>query len=268
MRLVAATILAAPPTAGAAAAVALARAAMERFGETGLATGGSRRIEEMLRALGRAGADAGGRGRGRPVARASWRCSALVAEGLTNRQIAERLVISEHTAIRHVANVFRKLGAGNRATAVRLATQRGPARGRDGHLRGARIARPWDGHGEGPGLAWGHVRDHRWTPQRLRCLPGRPQPLPGPPRGRIPVVPDRARRRSGRRGHEGDHRGPPDRDRGRARDPRRRAPPRARLLLALPARPRRRRPRHARVPRRGLRRGPGGPRPHHRRADP
>ena len=48
-----------------------------------------------------------------------------MAEGLTNREIAERLVISEHTAIRHVANVFRKLGAGNRATAVRLATQEG-----------------------------------------------------------------------------------------------------------------------------------------------
>ena len=49
----------------------------------------------------------------------------LVAGGLTNRQIAERLVISEHTAVRHVANVFRKLGARNRSMAVRAALDRG-----------------------------------------------------------------------------------------------------------------------------------------------
>ena len=30
----------------------------------------------------------------------------LVAEGLTNREIAERLVISQNTAIRHAANIF------------------------------------------------------------------------------------------------------------------------------------------------------------------
>ena len=34
-------------------------------------------------------------------------------------------MISEHTAIRHVANVFRKLGAGNRAAAARIAAERG-----------------------------------------------------------------------------------------------------------------------------------------------
>ena len=49
----------------------------------------------------------------------------LVAEGLTNREIAERLVISQNTAIRHVANIFAKLGAGSRAQAVRLAAERG-----------------------------------------------------------------------------------------------------------------------------------------------
>ena len=34
---------------------------------------------------------------------------ALLAEGLTNRQIAERLVVSEHTVHRHVTNILRKL---------------------------------------------------------------------------------------------------------------------------------------------------------------
>ena len=49
----------------------------------------------------------------------------LVAEGLTNRQIAERLVISEGTAIRHVSNIFGKLGVSNRAAATRAALDNG-----------------------------------------------------------------------------------------------------------------------------------------------
>ena len=48
-----------------------------------------------------------------------------LAERLTNRGIAERLVISESTAIRHVANIYGKLGANNRAAAVRIAGERG-----------------------------------------------------------------------------------------------------------------------------------------------
>jgi non-specific serine/threonine protein kinase len=39
----------------------------------------------------------------------------LVARGLTNRQLAEQLVISERTVDRHVENVLRKLGFGSRA---------------------------------------------------------------------------------------------------------------------------------------------------------
>ena len=50
---------------------------------------------------------------------------ALVAEGLTNRQIAERLVISEGTAIRHVSNIFGKLGVNNRSAATRAALENG-----------------------------------------------------------------------------------------------------------------------------------------------
>ncbi len=49
----------------------------------------------------------------------------LVAEGRTNREIAERLVLSEHTVNRHVANILRKLGLTSRAAAASLAGQYG-----------------------------------------------------------------------------------------------------------------------------------------------
>jgi DNA-binding NarL/FixJ family response regulator len=49
----------------------------------------------------------------------------LVAEGLTNHQIADRLVLSEHTVNRHVANILRKLGLPSRAAAASLAGRYG-----------------------------------------------------------------------------------------------------------------------------------------------
>jgi LuxR family transcriptional regulator, maltose regulon positive regulatory protein len=42
----------------------------------------------------------------------------LLADGLTNRQIADRLVLSEHTVHRHVANILTKLRVRSRAAAV------------------------------------------------------------------------------------------------------------------------------------------------------
>jgi DNA-binding NarL/FixJ family response regulator len=51
----------------------------------------------------------------------------LLAEGLTNRQIAERLVISEHTVHRHVTNVLRKLELPSRAAAAAYAVRAGLA---------------------------------------------------------------------------------------------------------------------------------------------
>ena len=49
----------------------------------------------------------------------------LVAAGLSNRQIAETLSISERTVKFHVTALFNKLGAENRAQAVALAAERG-----------------------------------------------------------------------------------------------------------------------------------------------
>lgn len=49
----------------------------------------------------------------------------LVAAGLSNRQIAQALSISERTVKFHVTTIFNKLGAENRAQAVALAGQRG-----------------------------------------------------------------------------------------------------------------------------------------------
>ena len=43
----------------------------------------------------------------------------LVADGLRNREIAERLGITEHTVKFHLAAVFGKLGATSRTDAVR-----------------------------------------------------------------------------------------------------------------------------------------------------
>jgi ATP/maltotriose-dependent transcriptional regulator MalT len=47
----------------------------------------------------------------------------LVAEGLSDREIASRLVLSEHTVHRHVANILTRFGVPTRAAAVARAKQ-------------------------------------------------------------------------------------------------------------------------------------------------
>jgi two-component system, NarL family, response regulator YdfI len=49
----------------------------------------------------------------------------LLAEGLSNKLIAHRLNISEHTVKTHVASIFAKLGASSRTEAVSQAIRRG-----------------------------------------------------------------------------------------------------------------------------------------------
>ncbi len=50
---------------------------------------------------------------------------ALVVEGLSNPEIAERLVITRSTAKAHVSNILSKLGVSNRAEAISVALQQG-----------------------------------------------------------------------------------------------------------------------------------------------
>ena len=49
----------------------------------------------------------------------------LVAEGLTDPQVAERLYLSPRTVGQHLRSVYRKLGVPSRAAAAREALQRG-----------------------------------------------------------------------------------------------------------------------------------------------
>jgi pimeloyl-ACP methyl ester carboxylesterase/DNA-binding CsgD family transcriptional regulator len=55
---------------------------------------------------------------GSPLSRRETEVLRLVAEGLSNREIAASLVLSEHTVHRHVANILRKLGQSTRAAAA------------------------------------------------------------------------------------------------------------------------------------------------------
>lgn len=53
----------------------------------------------------------------------------LVADGLTNRQIAARLVLSERTVENHVSSILRRLGLSTRsAVAARLRVESDAAR--------------------------------------------------------------------------------------------------------------------------------------------
>ena len=47
----------------------------------------------------------------------------LVADGLTNREVAERLYVSPHTVNGHLRHAFDKLGINSRVALTRIAAQ-------------------------------------------------------------------------------------------------------------------------------------------------
>ena len=49
----------------------------------------------------------------------------LVSDGLTNREVADRLYVSPHTVNTHLRQVFAKLEINSRVELARLATERG-----------------------------------------------------------------------------------------------------------------------------------------------
>ncbi|CAM5686547.1 response regulator transcription factor [Streptomyces aurantiogriseus] len=57
------------------------------------------------------------------LTRAELRVARLVATGLTNRAVAERLVVSPHTVDTHLRRVYAKLSVHSRVQLVRHALQ-------------------------------------------------------------------------------------------------------------------------------------------------
>ena len=57
---------------------------------------------------------------------------ALVAEGLTNPQIAQKLYLSPRTVGQHLRSIYRKLSVSSRAAAAREAVERGMVSARSG----------------------------------------------------------------------------------------------------------------------------------------
>jgi DNA-binding NarL/FixJ family response regulator len=103
---------------GSALAVDEARQALARFEQLGAA----RKADEaaaLLRSLGAEGRTARRNGGG--LTSREREVLTLLGEGLSNAEIATRLVISQKTAGHHVSRVFRKLGLRNRAEAAAYA---------------------------------------------------------------------------------------------------------------------------------------------------
>jgi LuxR family transcriptional regulator, maltose regulon positive regulatory protein len=98
-----------------------ASAALDRLRGLG-AKAEAERARRLLRVSIRGGDD---RPRLPGVTRREREVLVLLAEGLTNRQIAERLVVSEHTVHRHVTNILRKLELPSRTAAAAWAVRSG-----------------------------------------------------------------------------------------------------------------------------------------------
>jgi len=110
-----------------ASAVRLAKEALLAYHECA-ASSAARRVRHWLRARGVNLIP--GQRRGRPsfgwdaLSDAEARVVELVAEGLTNRQIGERLYLSRYTVDTHLRHVFAKLGLASRVSLTRAFADR------------------------------------------------------------------------------------------------------------------------------------------------
>ncbi|QAY73012.1 hypothetical protein ET445_06305 [Agromyces protaetiae] len=98
-----------------------------RFAERARAIAEPAGLARVLRMLDDARATSEGHPDGGALTPREVEVIVLVAEGLSNRDIAARLVISEHTAANHVRAILTKTGATNRTQAARFAHERGLA---------------------------------------------------------------------------------------------------------------------------------------------
>ncbi len=101
------------------AAAEEARAALRRLEGLGAEVDAARARQLV------AAADSPDASAGPPVTQREREVLALLADGLTNRQIADRLVVSEHTVHRHVTNILRKLDLPSRTAAAAYAVRAG-----------------------------------------------------------------------------------------------------------------------------------------------
>jgi DNA-binding NarL/FixJ family response regulator len=82
------------------------------------------KARRALRALGvRVPSARSGRGADQPLSRREMEVAGLVAEGLTNAEIAERLVLSVRTIESHLDHVYARLGMSSRAALARWVTE-------------------------------------------------------------------------------------------------------------------------------------------------
>jgi DNA-binding NarL/FixJ family response regulator len=102
--------------------VAEARAALPVFEDLG-AGGDADAAAALLRELGVKAARSGPKGLG-TLTKREREVLALLGEGLSNPEIAERLYLSRKTVEHHVAAILSKLGARNRAEAAAEAVRR------------------------------------------------------------------------------------------------------------------------------------------------
>jgi DNA-binding NarL/FixJ family response regulator len=97
------------------------------------AVGWQRRVEARLRAIGRRIPTRGAEpaAPGAELSAREQEVLDLLALGLRNRDIGERLFISERTVARHLVQIYAKLGVSTRTAAVRVGRERGLLAGVD-----------------------------------------------------------------------------------------------------------------------------------------